>query len=181
VQNTKPESCYAHAKAPDEEIKDTLILAVYTKDDYKTNPNVRTEAIITKPGWVQWKTHVDRDCLSADPNDCISYGKKSRPEVIETVRLVKDTSITDDYKLIEKIVTTGYKTGTGIWTEVICEKDRKSTLEKLAPKLVELKYLQVPDLPSKSIFNALKAYQWNNNLPSGSLNLETLDALGIAY
>ncbi len=181
VPSAKPGSCYAKAMSPDNHIIEEISLPVYTGDAQSENSNVEPRTIILSPYSQKWVKKTDVNCLSKNPDDCLIWCLVEVPKVEETLDIVIDTTLTSDYTIKEFTKIIEYHEGETIWTEVVCEKNLQPVLDQVSSRLVELMYLQGPSNSQEAILNALKEYQVDKRLPSGSLNFETLDMLGVAY
>lgn len=133
--------------------------------------------------WVKRK--ADRNCLSADPNDCLVWCLVEVPEKIAVITIVTDTSQTNDYEWekfeFREIVKEG---GFTEWREVVC--NYKVTAELNRQIHISLRDEGFNPGPINNIIGtktkaALVNFQKKNNLPIGNLNIETLDMLGVDY
>ena len=182
MPNAKPGSCYAKAMAPDNHITETTSLSIYTGDTSDTDTNVESRTIILSPYSQKWvKKKANGNCQSKNPDDCLVWCLVEVPQVEETVDVVIDTTLTADYEIKEFTKIIEYNEGETIWTEVVCESNLRPVLDQVSTRLVELMYLPAPTDSKDEVLSALKSYQLENRVPSGSLNFETLDLLGISY
>ena len=159
---------------------------VYTGDAGTEDVDLEQVDIEIQAAKTEWiKKKADRNCLSADPNDCLVWCLVEVPAEIETLTILKDTSQSTNFevrKIVKKILVK--KGGKVEKQKVICD-------EKLSPELVldvqrmleENKYTTGP--PTEKLNTMLRAslnkYQRDHNLPIGLLNFQTLDQLGINY
>lgn len=184
--NAKPGACYAKCIMPDKMGTNSQILAVYTGDEALEEVEVETREIIIKPASKEWKKKPStRDCLSADPNDCLIWCLVDIPAEVETYKILVDTTQSTNFKMTavnqEKLVSKG---GYTEWKEVLCENQITNNLaSKIQNSLKDQKFYDAAitssfDTKTKA---ALREYQRANNLPIGQLDLETLDALGINF
>ena len=184
--NPKPGSCYAKSLMPDQTSTNSQYLAVYTGDEAFEDVEIETREIVIKPASKKWeKKQVDRNCLSADPNDCLVWCMVDVPAQTETYKVLIDTTQSSNYKMTaihqEELVSKG---GYTEWKEVLCQnKVTKGLLSKLQSTLKDQQFY---DAEITSSFDsktraALTKYQRANSLPVGQLDFETLDALGIIF
>ena len=134
--------------------------------------------------WV--KKRADKNCLSADPNDCMVWclvEEIPEPMVLE-IEILADTTQTDDfiyeYFLIENNVTTLEQRTE--WREVVCKPDITSSfISELQEKLTEEGYYQgnPTTILTSELELALFQFQKDHNLPYGQMDIETLSELGI--
>lgn len=142
--------------------------------------------LILHGGTTKWvKRTADKNCLSADPNDCLVWVLIEVPEEIEIITIVTDTSQTPDYEwetfefsaLIEK-------GGFTEWKEVVCNYKVNAELkEQIQQALTDYEYYTGPinGLIGTETKAALVKFQKDNALPIGSLDIETMEALEIDY
>lgn len=159
---------------------------VYTGDDY-TIANVEKRKVVTKAKAVKWeKKKADRECLSANPEDCMVWCLVDLPEEHKEFYTVLDTNAIKEYEIQSlKLTEITHKGGFVVWEEVVCEKDlTQSLLSNLRNALYVGGHLsKIPiDLELDKVTTAaLVKYQKEKLLPLGNLNIKTLEALGIEY
>ena len=137
-------------------------------------------------GSTQWvKRKADKNCLSADPNDCLVWCLVEVPEKIEVITIVTDTTQTDNYKWEKFEFSEIVKKGGGTdWREVICDNEVTADLiRQIQGALRDGGYDSgsIDNIIGTKTKAALVAFQRDNGLPIGNLNIETMDALGIDY
>lgn len=182
---SEPGKCYAKCLIPDKYEYFEKELTIYTGEN-TDREGVVLETIAIKPATKKWEKKKNDDCKSADPNDCLVWCLIDIPEITEDYYLVIDTSIVKEYT-VEKVnyaerVRTG---GFTEWREVVCAVDvTKRFYLNVQMALIEKGYGEsvVPDGKiSKSTKEALVRCQKENSLPVGSLDIETLQFLGVEY
>ncbi len=182
----RPGACYAKCLVPDEYEEYEKTFPIYEGDLPDTVDLVDYEYEIS-PSIERWeKRKADRNCLSADPNDCLVWCLINIPAKVEVIEnIVVDTFACRDFILVEyngrRLIKEG---GFTEWREVVCEKDIDSSLIlDIHDALFEDGY--DPGRPSDKLNSSIKAalsqFQKDFNLPIGQLDLETLDALGVEY
>ena len=106
-------------------------------------------------------------------------------KVFVPVLLDESTTLLFEYRtfLEEKYTKTGGSDY--VWKEILCLGDRHfQAMEEITPILIEGGYLTKKPKRKRmrfEIHHALIAFQKDNFLPQGGLNLETLDFLNIEY
>lgn len=181
----EPGKCYAKCLVHDKYATYEEVLLVYSGEDMNRE-GVELEKIIFKPATTKWVKKKSPNCRSADPNDCLVWCLVDEPEVSKEYLIVRDTNLVKDFK--REIVN--YREleqagGFTEWKEVVCEADLNESLyQNIQLALIANGYLQdtIPDGKiGKTTKEALVKYQKSNELPVGSLDLETLDHLGVEY
>ena len=182
----RPGACYAKCMIPDKIIKEHGLYAVYTGEDGENNKNVEFLEIEINPGGSKWvKKKADNNCRSSDPEDCLVWCLVNEPSEYIVLPIVRDTTITDQFK-IEQVTTTTIveKGGETEWREVVCNSNVNAFLSReVQSALFQKGYDPGPiennmGATSKA---ALIKFQKENNLPVGQLDFETLDALEVNY
>ena len=183
-QQTIENGCYAKCLVAVIEAENrNILLPVYTGKDTQ-NDNIETVEIVTKAVSTKWvKKNADRNCKSADPNDCLVWCLTEVPEEREKIVTVKDTTLTKDFKFryfnVQKYVKSE-NDNSNEWREILCEnkitpqlyQDMSAKLKKLGYKVEE----GTTEMTS-TLKQALNKFQKDNDLPVYNLNLETLRAL----
>ncbi len=159
---------------------------IYTGDASTEAVDLEEVEIEIKASKTEWvKKKADRNCLSADPNDCLVWCLVEVPAETETITVLKDINQSSNYEIKEIVKKKLIKKGGYVEKQkVICD-DQVSPLLVLNIQnlLAEKKYETGP--PTEKINTLLKAglnnYQKDHNLPIGLLNFQTLDNLGVNY
>ena len=156
---------------------------VFTGDPEMTSVDLEEKTLELKPGKTEWiKKKADKNCLSADPNDCLVWCLVEIPAEVEKYYLVKDITQTEEYEIkefeVEKLVRKGGYTEE---RQVVCD-DLVS--EKLIAQLHDALIAKGYRTGSKTkldarLKSALTQFQKKNKLPIGQLDFETMDVLGI--
>jgi hypothetical protein len=141
-------------------------------------------------GGTKWvKKAADRNCLSADPNDCLVWCLVEQPEV-KTVRQRKEALSSDKIMEIKKGIFIEKRFYDEAAIETPCQEAAKPALQKaIIEALIKKKMLRKQQkdesataytLFCESNFaQALIEFQEAEELPEGFWDLETLKALGI--
>ena len=183
---TKPGACYAKCLIPDEYITHNEELAVFTGDPDNTDARIEEIEFVISSGKTEWvKKKADKNCLSANPEDCLVWCLVDVPGETEKYIVVLDTTTTDEYRMVTRETKELVKSGGHTeWREILCaEKISKELISNLQ------NYLFAQGLYLKSIDgnfnidtkNALKQFQLHNKLPMGQIDLGTLDFMGINF
>jgi len=182
----EPGKCYAKCLIGDQYDFWDESYPVYlgnSNDNFEYLKEIKLVLEEEKTEWIKRK--ADKNCLSADPNDCLVWCLVNVPEKIETITIVTDTSSTDNYKWekfeFNEIVKKG---GFTEWKEVVCNYKVTADLNRQIQIALRNEGYD-PGLIDNVIGTKTKAalvkFQKNNSLPIGNLNIETLDVLGIDY
>jgi len=157
---------------------------IFTGEKKPRKVKLKKKNLIIKKPITKWvKKIASRNCLSADPNDCMVW---CLVEVVpgETAYLeyVKNTSKTTEYEM--KTFTIYTKTKATInELPVVCEADLdEAFLKDIQSKLDKLGYIGTPaekDNLNQKIKLALFKYQRDNGLPVGHFDYQTLEKLDI--
>jgi len=183
---SEPGKCYAKCLIPDRHENIEHEIYLYTGDEFDQQ-NVQYVRKEIKPASTKWvKKKADKNCLSANPEDCLVWCLQESPAVYEEYYEVLDTNLIKDFdtKLYEvtELVEPG---GFTEWIEVICNNDlSNSVVAKIHAELYSLGYElsdKAPTKINKKMKAALTKYQKDNQLPIGQLDIHTLEALGINF
>lgn len=180
----EPGKCYAKCLMPDQQKSVTIdSIAMFTGKDSSgimfAERVIQEELKGTK--WVKKK--ADRNCLSADPDDCLVWClvENNTPEV--KVKYLADTSQTDEWEYqdytVDVITQSG---GYSEWQEVICEKDIDELFYTDLKNALQLRgYATDTETNDFSAIDkkALIKFQEDNGMPIGQLDLITLSTLGL--
>lgn len=176
--------CFAKCIIPDDIFVNYDEYAEFTGNVNEEDVELEVIEIVIQEKSTKWvKKKADRNCLSADPNDCLVWCLEDIPEKKEIFTILKDTTQSDNYvlKRIEKNVIRE-KRGYTEWKQVICEKDvTKLIIGQIQGALKEKGYFDKiinHKLDSKTR-SAITDFQKENYLPIGQLDFETLDVLGV--
>lgn len=143
------------------------------------------------PASSKWeKKKADKNCLSADPNDCLVWCLTKIPAQHYEIYMVSDTTKIKDWKYTEpnNSPERSWKKAERetVWKEVLCT-DHPEYLElilTIQEALIDESYDiegQLEDHFGPKTQAAIIAFQLDNNLPLGQLDLETLDLLKVYY
>jgi len=182
----KPGACYGKCTVPVNFITHQRELFLFTGNPNNTLVALKEIEIVTASGGSTWvKKKSGRDCKSSNPDDCLVWCLVEVPEEKETYITVVDTSATKEYKQ----TTVEYQellphSQEQEWREVVC--DTKITKEMIMQiqnfLFAEGLYLEpINGMFTNQTQEALWQYQTENGLPSGQLDLETMDKMGVRY
>ena len=181
VGNYSGSKCYAKSLIVYDEEKQLIQEVNLSEDD--ENAEYVIKEIVTEPKTTKWvKKKADRDCLSADPNDCLVWCLVEVQPVTRKVRVRVDSGASNEIYndtiqsefLVEKRILE--------WKEVVCESDITTALiNRIQDRLRELKYYEDVNTGELNQFtkDAIIKFQKENKLPIGQLDFETLDVMSI--
>lgn len=151
------------------------------------NVEYTVEQIEVEPSETKWvKKKADRNCMSADPNDCLVWCLVEEPAVIKEIKVPHDPSKAGEltYEIIKtkKIIKQG---GFTEWREVVCsDKITSDLVRHVHDSLLKAGYDTGTDWTDNVIGKETKAalvnFQRDNDLPVGQLDIETLKVMGIS-
>ena len=155
----------------------------YTGNDFD-DTNVTKARIIVKEADSKWvKKKDDKDCLSANPEDCMVWCLvKEKPDYYKYYTL-KDTSVNKEFKIIKLNPKKSVSKRT--WVEVLCDTEIDSKLyHEMLEALIDLTYLTEVDRQEDSEFNyrienAMSLFQTDNYLPECPFSIESLSLLKV--
>ena len=169
---SKPGACYAKSLIQASHIMSEKSIAVYTgTDELNQNDNLELLNIVVEKGSTHWEKKNDKYVLVEDA------------QKIEQVLAVKDVSLTDDFVMENfTVLDNQLSKGMSEWRQVICEgKLHAKVIKDIQEKLRAQSFYngeidgKIGELLNQSLAN----YQTQNNLPIGSYNYETMEALGV--
>lgn len=147
------------------------------------------EDIIVEAGQKWVRKSADRNCLSADPNDCLVWCLVEQPEV-KTVRQKKVALSSDKIVEIQKGIFIEKRFYDEAFIEIACDENQKAALQKaIIEALVKKKLLRKQQKDESSaayslfcesnLSTALNQFQEDEELAEGFWDVETLRALKI--
>ncbi len=183
---SKPGACYAKCLTPDEYDVTVEEIFLFTGDPENTDVEIRdVENVISVAGTKWVKKKADKNCLSANPDDCLVWCLEEVPGEVERYTVVVDTSQTDQYEVVAKehrnLIQSGGHTE---WYEVVCENNMsKALIMDVQHFLASEKYYfgEADGVLDQGIKEALKNFQTERGLGIGQLTIETLDVMGVGY
>lgn len=143
-----------------------------------------------RPAGTRWeKKRAERNCLSADPNDCQVWCLIEEPasNTFSYIYVVRDTHLIKNYKvdfLINKTLLNDEPIGTLEWKEVLNPTFIKLELYSLiCQELQSLGAYPCSNATSmtEELEEAIIQFQKDNNIPQGGIDCKTLELLGIDY
>ncbi len=177
-------SCYAKSRINGPK-KEYLEVYVYNGDE-RNPPGVEQREFVTRPASTRWvKKKSNKPCKSSDPEDCMVWCMEEVKEEKMNVMVVVDTLVNKKFDKELIVLNDVIKGESFEWREVLCpEHVTTSFVQELKLKLIEEGLFDVEKLSeskelNKEVLLALKRYQQKYQLPIGSLNIETIDHLGI--
>lgn len=184
---TRDGKCFAKCLILVEVMAESEVYMVYTGNESEENVEVDYKEIITQPASTRWvKKKADKNCLSADPNDCLVWCLVNEEEKVRRVKILVDTTQSNNY-VKETIVKSTNPSPNDKryfeWKEVLCQQDiTKSIISQIQTTLRNNQsyYGEINGDFDEITQKSLTSFQKDNGLPIGQLDFETLDVLGIA-
>jgi hypothetical protein len=183
---SEPGKCYAKCLLQEKVATEETLLPRHTGSlvDAQEDSNIYALNVTPKAATTEWvKKRADRNCRSANPDDCLVWCLVEVPAINEIEYFVKDTLLTTEYRWqyfsIEKIVRKG---GYLDWVEVLCDANiTVKLIKKLQKKLSKKGYWEGTNdgIHSEDLKNAIIAYQEQEGLDIGALTIETLKSLNV--
>jgi len=183
---SKNGACYTKYVTQDRYINKANSFLVYTGNNSKQEVNFEIQQIEVTPAKSAWvrKKLPPEDCIPNKSNDCVVACLEETPAIYKEFKVLKDTTQTKDFELVnldqEVLLEKG---GLSYWIEIVCAKNMTpSLLKKVQMTLIEKGYYSeaVTGLFDEYTRESLKKFQATERLPIGTLNLETMKALGIS-
>jgi hypothetical protein len=179
---SEPGKCYQKCLSPAEIIWTQNEFAIFTGND-DSNIYLKDTTFIIPPSkkWVKKKS--DTPCHSPNPEDCLVWCLEQVPQRQVQHTIMIDSTQTDDF-IMKRLELGKREMQQTEWQEVVCAKDVSPKLiTQICSKLQMEGYSRVDCSSAKldsSLKNAINAYQKDNQLPIGGLNMETMYRLGIS-
>lgn len=159
-------------------------LRIYNEFTGTTMPDigvVKTE-VVMKAGSEKWiKKKADRNCLSADPADCLVWCLVKTEPIVETFYEVRDTIAIKDFAKKEiYIVEAPYQYKD--WKRVLCDGEiNKKLIIETKAALTSRGYTEAESCDNniKCLLPVLAAFEKKHGLVEGILFYETFVLLGI--
>jgi hypothetical protein len=178
--------CYARCMMPERYETISNEYVIYTSDESVEDVEVEHKVLELAPATTEWvKKKAERNCLSADPDDCLVWCLVNSPAVTREITVLLDTTQSRNF-IIESIGKRGtFKTGGGTEIrEVLCDDDvTNEIITQIQETLRDNGYWK-GDITGKlddKTKEALNRFQIINSLPQDQLDIETLEALGILF
>jgi len=176
-----------HAKClmpPGFEVEEAESYPVFTGaflDNTEYTEEILIQISTSSTKWVKKK--ADKNCLSANPDDCLVWCLVDVPGQTKTITVVTDTSRTKDYEYrkVKKLTKVEGK-GVTEWRPVLCETNQTVSIISQIQNTLRAKeyyYGSTTGLMDTATKKALVAFQKESDLPVGNLDFDTLDALSI--
>lgn len=158
----------------------------YTGSDYN-DPNVTYTSTLLKEPASKWeKKKADKNCLSANPEDCLVWCLVEGDRDYYEYYTLIDTSINKQFEINNSdsggnVNLEKYRK----WKEVLCEADiTEDIFYDLQEALIDLDYMLSSDKEDYPTINskmkeALANFQRDKKLPMGYLTIESLSLLGV--
>jgi len=177
--------CYAKCLIADKFESSSEVHYEYTGDNFNQEGIEKRRIIIQEATEGKWvKKKADKNCLSANPDDCLVWCLVKQDEEYIDLYEVVDTNTIKEFKVskidITKLTEQGGHTE---WKQVVCDNQITNNLsQNIQIALVDRGYIYT--VVKGKRFNpetkaALIKFQRDNALPVGQLDYETLEALGV--
>lgn len=185
-ETADPGKCYAKCLLQDEIEYEYEDYIVFTGDQATENVKLDYIELVIKEARTEWvKKKADRNCLSADPNDCLVWCRTETEEEYVELVILLDTFASKNFVIetieFEYVVESS---GGTEWREVVCASDVTDDLIwELKLSLSDQGYnIDLDDFSfSQNAKAQLTKFQKDKGLPIGNLDFETLKALGVRY
>jgi len=184
----EPGKCYAKCLTPDITEEQTMEFNVYTGSDAQIlEQYVKNEVIEIAPASTKWvKKKAERNCLSADPNDCLVWCLVEQPaQTITIENMLMDSTVTKEFETethnIDFVKVSG---GNQVWMTVVCNPNEllvREVQQALNDEGYDLSVEMIHGKFGTASKKALIAYQKDYGLHIGGLTEESLEALGVEY
>ena len=180
--HAEPGKCYAKCLTEPVQKIESQTFAVYTGEAKPKRSRVRYREVFTTPYENKWvKRRSNKNCLSADPADCMVWCLVRIGGDPVSFYEVKNTKKTTEYEMrtIDVVVS---EEGKSEWYETVCTNElRIGFVWQVQDALTEAGVFEdlrtgILDEATKS---ALATFQRREKLPVGSLNKPTVEALGL--
>ena len=182
LPSSEPGKCYARCLISDKYGLENDTLLMFAGADV-TQPGVESKIIEVSPASSKWVKIPDKNCLSANPEDCLIWCLEKTPAQTRTLTTVVDTTLVKEFNA--ELVETKYLEDAGgytEWREVICQNEISSefVLELRESLIAEGYQVELgKDKIDGELKKVLKKYQIDHYLPIGQLDVETLAKLGV--
>ncbi|MEZ4910964.1 MAG: hypothetical protein R2774_08885 [Saprospiraceae bacterium] len=174
--------CYAMCLIPQRNYVEVKEFVIYIGDETKEYVDITPYKIIIQEGGMKWEKKLEKNCVG-NPDDCLVWCKVNIPEISRDVKILNDTIQSKNFEILKieypRTVAEHYAS-----TKVVCQPDvTPELLHKIQLKLRAIGYISREknvDQLDKKLSSDIGSFQIDNLLPSGCLNFETLEALGIS-
>lgn len=178
-----PGKCYALCYIQDQYTIKVDSFPIYSNIE---NVSYKAENIKIQSAHTEWvKKKADRNCLSADPEDCFLWCLVENPAHYRTIKIPNDPRQAGEvsYEYIET-KTSIRKGGFTEWREVVCGDNISADLVRRVQNALLKNGYNVGKDGANNVLGAetktaLVKYQRDNGLPVGQLDFETLKSLGV--
>jgi len=136
--------------------------------------NFQIEIAEKQSAWIKKK--ANRNCLSADPNDCLVWCPVNTPRRIVSLELIDEEGEINVGILNEEFRKLLIDSGYIVYSEINCDNDDEILNTAVRLKLSNY-FNEIIEIHDVNLF--LSSYQYENDLPIGGLNLETLYELEV--
>ncbi len=181
----EPGKCYAKSIMPPLGSERSITLPMFTGVDSSVVNFTDTTIVLSKHSTKWVKKRADRNCLSANPDDCMVWCLVEVPREEVKFRYLSDTVGVHEYEMRQFDLSKEELTEISEWTEVLCDKDVSIRILDEVKLVLGSYFNQDLELGTR-ILDAksnrlLSRYQVKHRLPKGPLNIETLEFMKIDY
>jgi len=166
IRSDSIDNAYAHPIDPTE------------RAQYLDTIQFRIEQTYTK--WEKKKT--DRNCLSADPNDCLVWCLVTKPYTDRDLIVVTDTSKVKNFRTVLIQLSDITNLGKTYSRRILCPEEIDGNLvKKVQQRLIELGFMNARKKKKydQKLRTALNKFQEEYGLPKGFLDHPTLEYLDV--
>ena len=157
---------------------------VFTGEKKPRGVKLKKKTLVIKEPITKWeKKKSSKNCLSADPNDCMVWCLVEEiPGETAYFQYVKNTSKTTEFEMQTFTIYTKIKSKIDE-LQIVCESDVNEILLKdIQSQLDELGYMETSAKKvslQQEVKSALGKYQRDHGLPVGHFDYQTLEKLNV--
>jgi len=178
----EPGKCYAKCKISESGGKVISVVKTYSAEESIEESIMESREV--SPAGTKWvKKKADKNCMSANPDDCLVWCLQETKAIYDTRWVEIDSSGEEALQIVYSEYETPNQEGRTEWREVVCQGDlTPSLISEIRVALLDRGYEAGIGQKADDIFKkSLLKFQADNNLPYGQLDVDTLSALGVYY
>lgn len=179
---SEPGKCYAKCKiSASVEVRKEVVEYFGIEEEV---PEQILESVEVMPAGKKWvKKKADKNCLSANPDDCVVWCLQETEPVFDVRWVEIDSSSQELLQVVYSEYEHSSPEGFTEWREIVCEKDLTPALiGKTKRALIEKGYdAGNSNKIDRKLKAALLKFQTDYDYPQGQFSVESLEALGISF
>lgn len=177
----EPGKCYAKSKTLGSYVQKIDTLGVFAKDE--AIPEDLLKEVETVPASEKWeKKKADRNCLAADPEDCLVWCLVKQDAEYASPHIKTDSMSGNKFVILDARYRNQVDSQL-VWKEVLCDGDKRSKGLILDVQLALLArgydVGQANSQLTSKTKEMLTKFQQDNGLEYGQFDIDTLRALGV--